>query len=80
MMVRKTTTYLVTFQVLMAVSMTMAVFWDVALYSLLSVYQRCFAPMMEAASTSETSVNFNQTTWYNIPKDSHLQTHNQSTK
>jgi hypothetical protein len=28
--------------------------------------------MMEAASTSETVVNFYQTTWYN-PEDSHLQ-------
>jgi hypothetical protein len=28
--------------------------------------------MMEAASTSETSVNFYQTTWYNSPGDSHL--------
>jgi hypothetical protein len=37
----------------------MAVFWDVAL-------------MMEAASTSETSVNFYQTTWRYNPDDSHL--------
>jgi hypothetical protein len=29
--------------------------------------------MMEAASTSETSVNFYQTTRRNIPEDSHLQ-------
>jgi hypothetical protein len=28
--------------------------------------------MMEAASTSETLVNFYQTTWCNIPEDSHL--------
>jgi hypothetical protein len=28
--------------------------------------------MMEAVSTSETSVNFYQTTWYNIPEDGHL--------
>jgi hypothetical protein len=28
--------------------------------------------MMEAASTSETSVNFYQTTWRNNPEDSHL--------
>jgi hypothetical protein len=28
--------------------------------------------MMEAASTSETSVNFYQTTWCNNPEDSHL--------
>jgi hypothetical protein len=31
--------------------------------------------MMEAASTSETSVNFCQTTWRNIPEDSHLRDH-----
>jgi hypothetical protein len=30
--------------------------------------------MMEAASTSETSVNFYQTTWSNNPEDSHLHT------
>jgi hypothetical protein len=30
-------------------------------------------PMMEAASTSETSVNFYKTTQHNIPEDSHLQ-------
>jgi hypothetical protein len=28
--------------------------------------------MMEAASTSETSVNIYQTTWRNNPEDSHL--------
>jgi hypothetical protein len=32
------------------------------------------ALMMEAAGTSETSVNFCQTTWCNIPEDSHLHT------
>jgi hypothetical protein len=30
------------------------------------------ALMMEAVSTSETSVNFYETTWRNIPEDSHL--------
>jgi hypothetical protein len=30
------------------------------------------ALMMEAAGTSETSVNFYQTTWCNNPEDSHL--------
>jgi hypothetical protein len=30
--------------------------------------------MTEAASTSETSVNFYQTTWRNIPEDSYLHT------
>jgi hypothetical protein len=29
---------------------------------------------MEAVSTSETSVNFYQTTWRNIPEDSHVHT------
>jgi hypothetical protein len=28
--------------------------------------------IMEAASTSETSVNFYKTTWHNNPQDSHL--------
>jgi hypothetical protein len=31
--------------------------------------------MMEAASTSETSVNFYQTTQRSIPEDSHLHAH-----
>jgi hypothetical protein len=31
--------------------------------------------MMEAASTCEMSVNFYQTTWCNIPEDSHLHTY-----
>jgi hypothetical protein len=38
-----------------------------------SVYVAIIALMMEAASTSETSVNFYQTTRRNIPGDSHLQ-------
>jgi hypothetical protein len=38
--------------------MKMAVFWP--------------AVMMEAASTSETSINFNHTTRRNKPEDSHL--------
>jgi hypothetical protein len=32
------------------------------------------ALMTEVKSTSETSVNFYQTTWRNIPEDSHLHT------
>jgi hypothetical protein len=36
---------------------------------------RVITLMMEAASTSETSVNFYQTTRRNIPEDSHLHTH-----
>jgi hypothetical protein len=34
--------------------------------------------MMEAASTSETSANFYQTTWRNNPEDSHLNTEDSS--
>jgi hypothetical protein len=44
----------------------MAVFWVVA---------PCRALMMEAARTSETLVNFYQTTWRYNPEDSHLRTH-----
>jgi hypothetical protein len=36
---------------------------------------RLIALMMEAASTSETLVNFYQTTWRYNPEDSHLRTH-----
>jgi hypothetical protein len=51
----------------------------------LPTFQRCLVPlssgrswwiialMMEAASTSETSVNFRQTTWHNNLEDSHTQ-------
>jgi hypothetical protein len=39
--------------------MKVTAFWDIAV-------------MMEAVSTSETSVNFYQTTRRNIPEDSHL--------
>jgi hypothetical protein len=72
------------FEVLTAASMRMAVFWVVAPYSLVEVYRRfrgacCLhhngdeaALMMEAASTSETLVNFCQTTRRNNPEDSHL--------
>jgi hypothetical protein len=56
--------------------MKMAVFWDVAPCSLVEVYRRLRAITltMEAASTSETSVNFYQTTLRNIPEDSDLHT------
>jgi hypothetical protein len=43
----------------------MVVFWVVALIAL----------MMEAANTSEMSVNFCQTTRRYSPEDSHLRTH-----
>jgi hypothetical protein len=55
--------------------MKMAVFWVVAPCSLVEVYQRFIALMMEAARTSETLVNFYQTTWHYKPEDSHLHTH-----
>jgi hypothetical protein len=38
-----------------------------------SIIRTMIALMMEAESTSETSVNTYQTTRRNIPKDSHLQ-------
>jgi hypothetical protein len=67
------------FQVLTAASMKMAVFWVVAPCSLVEVYRRfrgaCWvliALMMEAASSSETSVNFYQTTRRYNSEDSHL--------
>jgi 16S rRNA C1402 (ribose-2'-O) methylase RsmI len=52
----------------------MAVFWVVAPCSLVEVYQRCDALMMEAARTSETLVNFYQTRRRYNPEDSHLHT------
>jgi hypothetical protein len=61
----------------------MAVFWVVAPCSLVEVYQRFRGPyclhnqgddelLMEAEMTSETLVNFNQTTRRYNPEDSHL--------
>jgi hypothetical protein len=66
--------------------MKMAVFWVVAPCSPVEIYQRFrgpvgpddagrFALMMEAATTSETLVNFYQTTRRYNPEDSHLRTH-----
>jgi hypothetical protein len=49
----------VRFEVFAAVSTKMAVFWVALL-------------MMEAVRTSETLVNFYQTTWCDNPEDSHL--------
>jgi hypothetical protein len=40
-----------------------------------SIIRALIGVMMEAASTSETSVNFYQTTRRYNPEDSHLQTH-----
>jgi hypothetical protein len=57
--------------------LNMAVFWVVASCNLVEFYQRfrgtCYL-MMEAASTSETSVNFYQTTRRYNPEDSDLHT------
>jgi hypothetical protein len=51
--------------------MKMAVFWVVEPCSLVEVLPTLIALMMEAASTSETSVNVYQTTRRNNPEDSH---------
>jgi hypothetical protein len=51
----------------------MNVFLDVAPCSLVEVCRWVIALMMEAASTSETSVNFYQTTRRYKPEDSNLQ-------
>jgi hypothetical protein len=58
--------YLIGFEVLTAVSTKMAVFWVVTPCSLV------IALMTEAARTSETLVNFYQTTRRYYPGDSHL--------
>jgi hypothetical protein len=74
---------LIGFEVLKAASMKMAVFWVVTPCRLVEVYQRLrgtyclhhqdlIALMMEATSTSETLVNFYQTTRRYNPEDSHL--------
>jgi hypothetical protein len=55
--------------------MTMAVFWDVTPCSLLEVYRRFIALTMDAAGTSETSVNFYRTTRRYNPEDNHRHTH-----
>jgi hypothetical protein len=57
--------------------MKMAVFWDDAWHSLvltdISEVLTESIIMKETVSTSETYVNIYQTTWCNIPEDSHLQ-------
>jgi hypothetical protein len=55
----------------------MTVSWDVAPCRLVEVYRRfrgayCLALIMEAVRTSETSVNFYQTTRRYNREDSHL--------
>jgi hypothetical protein len=64
----------------MAASIKMAVFWVVVPCRLVEVYDilvmhaaSIIRAMMEAASTSETLLNFYQTTRRNNPEDSHLQ-------
>jgi hypothetical protein len=58
----------------------MTVVWDVAPCSLVEVTDvsevlaASIIRVMEAASTSENSVNFYQTTRHNIPEDCHLHT------
>jgi hypothetical protein len=57
--------------------MKMVVFWVVAPCSLAEVYRRfrgAIALMMEAASTSETSVNVYQTAWRNNSEHSNFHT------
>jgi hypothetical protein len=63
-------------------SLKMTVFWDVAPCSLVEIEQRfrgtyclslhAIVLVMEAVSTSETSVSFYHTTRRNIPEDGHL--------
>jgi hypothetical protein len=53
----------------------MAVFWVVEPCSQGDESTRLIALMMEAARTSETLVNFYQTTRHYNPEDSHLRTH-----
>jgi hypothetical protein len=73
----------VRFQVFMAASMKFRVFWDVVpcshvevdrsfrgAYCLHHQGEEFIALMMEAVHTSETSVNFNVTTWCYIQEDS----------
>jgi hypothetical protein len=57
----------VRFQFLTAASMMMAIFWVVAASII-----KAITMMTEAASTSETSVNFYQSTRRNNSEDSHL--------
>jgi hypothetical protein len=56
----------------------MAAFWVVSTCSLVEAYRRflLIALMMDAANTSETSVNFKQTSRPNNPEDSHFRSNN----
>jgi hypothetical protein len=69
----------VKFEVLMAVRMAM-IFWVLTPCRLVGIYRRfgetlstSSALMMEAASISETLVNFYDTAWRSISEDSHFQ-------
>jgi hypothetical protein len=62
------------FQIVMAGSMKMTVFWDGALCSLVSgVLNARNMVVMNIVNASETSVNLCETTQLNIPEDSYLQ-------
>jgi hypothetical protein len=66
----------VRYQVIVAASMKMAVFWDVAPCRLVldsSTIRVIIALIMEAAGTTETSVNFYQTTLRNNLEGVHFQ-------
>jgi hypothetical protein len=69
----------VRFQVLTAASTNMAILWIVAACSLVGFYRRFRGSCClhhqgdDHPETSETSVNFYQTTRRNNPEDSHLQ-------
>jgi hypothetical protein len=60
----------------MFITVKMAVFWDVASFSVVETDRRfrdaCCAMMIQAVSTFETSVNFYQTARSNIPENIHL--------
>jgi hypothetical protein len=61
--------------------MNITAFWDTETHSLIKVtgisqvitISFIRALMMDAVSTSETSINFHETTWSNIPEGCHLQ-------
>jgi hypothetical protein len=73
--ISQTVVILAKFQILKAASTKIAVFWDVAPCSLVDYLvedESLIALMMEAVRTSETLVNFYQTTQRYNPEDSHL--------
>jgi hypothetical protein len=62
----------VRFRFLMAVSINMTAFWDVAPCNLVDVAWRFISLIMVVVRTSEKSVCFNETTRHYIPKICHL--------